>query len=146
MRRSSVYVVKKGCYATWNTRRTWKNLKIWCLTEKSRKSQGISAFHPKFRENQGIWENLKLEAVIMPTLKPIYPAIYIGHIKWFIFFLFVTKSQTLIDVIYNWNILIFSSNTIFTLPPVCRITVCCWTNFFLKMIREKSGNFIFPFE
>ena len=34
------------------------------------KNQRLSAFYPKFLENQEVWENLRLEAVIMTTLKP----------------------------------------------------------------------------
>ena len=62
------------------------------------KSQGNSAFYPKF------WKKLRLEAIIMQTLKLNFWISYIGFIKWSIFSLFITSSQFLVTASYNWNV------------------------------------------
>ena len=67
---SKINLFKQGFYTTWKTWRTWKSQGILYLTEKSGKSQGIIAFYPKFWKSQGIWKILRLEAILMPTLKP----------------------------------------------------------------------------
>ena len=93
-------------------------------------------------KNHWIWENLRLETIIMPTLKPnFWVSCDIEHIKLSTFSLFVTKSQILVNVICSWNILAFSSNTVFIVPPCVEYLYGVKQKNFLKWSRKSQGIF-----
>ena len=61
------------------------------------------------------------------------------NIEWSFFSIFVIKSENLIDVICNSNILVFSSNTTIIVPPSCRIFLGLKKKIFLEWSGKSQG-------
>ena len=77
----------------------------------------------------------------MPPLKSNFwvSCLIYRNIEWSLFSPFVIKSENLINVICNWNILVFSSNTTFIVLPTCRICLVLNKKFLLKWSGKSRG-------
>ena len=92
-------------------------------------------------EKLGNLQNFKgLKRFFMPLLKLNFCASCHVEEHRKVYFLFVSKSEILIIVIWNWNILVFSSNTTYIVLLVLNISGVKQKNF-LKMVRKKVREY-----
>ena len=93
----------QGCYTTWRTR---KSQDVWP------KNQGKVRELENFNALSNFHANFKTKLLNIQS--------YIGTLNGLFLIFFVTKSQILVNITCNWNILVLSSNTILIVSPECQ--------------------------